>query len=217
VHIFSASSLNTPIASINSGILSALAFSLGGDQYLALAAASPIWQHGGLAVYLPLPPTSATTACGATNTGPYYTNNFSCQGELSVAWSRDGAFIMGGSTTGNALIHYISSEQLYELDNPAEVVAVSWRPVQENLPDGANPKGRFFLLGYMATADTAGVVRVWGNDKKSLVAMRAQQPIRCLAWSPDGNFLAAGSADGIVQVWQAHLSDLMPAWQNVKD
>jgi WD40 repeat protein len=213
VLIFPANSLKSPIASINSGMINNLAFSTDGSQILALASSSDTWKNGGIAIFYPNHNTCSNDDNTPVST-PYYNGNAddnSYPGERSVAWMQGCPFLMGGSATGKVAIIYGEG---YQLDNPAEVVAVSWCPTQENLPAGVDPWQWSVVFGYMATADVAGVVRVWGNNGENLVAMRTQQSILCLAWSPDGKFLAAGCADGTVQVWQAHFSGLTPAWQS---
>jgi WD40 repeat protein len=170
-------------------------------------------QQGGIEVYHAV----NHQQCDPANTGtlgPYYTSSFSYPGEHSVSWMIGGSYLMGGSTTGKVIVSDTLYGKVYELDHSAEVAAVSWCPAKQDLPAGTDPDGWYVVLGYMATADTEGVVRVWGNEHKNLVAMRFQQSVLCLAWSPDGNFLAAGSADGTVQVWQADLSSIPAAWQN---
>jgi|GEM_PF-3957540 len=99
------------------------------------------------------------------------------------------------------------------MDHPAEVVAAALCPTQESLPPGANPDGWYTVIGYIATADAEGTVRVWGNDGK-YIALQSHSPVHQIAWSPDGNFLAAAHSDGTVQVWQAPLSDIPAIWRN---
>jgi WD40 repeat protein len=100
----------------------------------------------------------------------------------------------------------------YAMLHPTAVVAAALCPAKQNLPADAHPDGVYCVIGYIATADRAGVVRIWGNDQKYLTVMQTQQPVQTLVWSPDGNFLAIGTIDGVVRIWQAGLSSLPALW-----
>jgi WD40 repeat protein len=215
VLVFPSASLKTPITSFASGNMSALAFGPEDEHLdLALVTAPPSQK---LVVY------GATLSSTCAQNGPpnatlsYERVNTldlanSDVGELSVPWGPGGSYLLGGSLPGKVVI--TGTWGSYEMDHPAKVVAAALCPAQESLPAGANPDGWYTVIGYIATADAEGVVRVWGNDGKSIVAMQIQQPVLQLAWSPDGNFLAIVHSDGTVQVWQAQLSDLPAIWRD---
>jgi WD40 repeat protein len=84
----------------------------------------------------------------------------------------------------------LANEQIWEM--PGEVNAVAF-----NLSNGALAagSGEGTWLG-------GGVIRIWNADGRRLRTWRTDEPIHCLAISPDGNWLAAGSRDGRVQFWK---------------
>jgi len=133
-------------------------------------------------------------------------------GELSYPWGAGGGYLLAGSSPANVAIS--GTWGSYEMNHPASVVAAALCPARKNLPPGANPDGWYTVIGYIATADAEGTVRVWGNDGQSIIALRAQHPVLQLAWSPDGNFLAVVQSNGTVQIWQAQLSNLPALWRN---
>jgi WD40 repeat protein/tetratricopeptide (TPR) repeat protein len=58
----------------------------------------------------------------------------------------------------------------------------------------------------LATCGTDSTVRLWDLKSKELIISLSPGPnVRTLAFSPDGNRLAAGSWNGIVKVWQLSL------------
>jgi WD40 repeat protein len=100
------------------------------------------------------------------------------------------------------------------MEHPAEVVAAALCPAKQSLPADARPDGWYTVIGYIATADSEGSVRIWGNDHKYLTITQTHQPVLQLAWSPDGTYLAVVTADGDAQVWQPNLSSLPALWRN---
>jgi WD40 repeat protein len=120
--------------------------------------------------------------------------------------------LLGGVLPGKVAIE--GTWGTYEMDHPAEVVAAALCPARPSLPADAHPDGWYTIIGFIATADGEGSVRIWGNDQQYLLALQTHEPVLQLAWSPDGNFLAVVSADGTVRVWQANLSGLPALWRN---
>lgn len=170
--------VNFPLATMDYGVPAALAWSPD-SQLLATAISNNIDDDsGGIAIYQSLGNRLVDTIAGGTVQG---------SGAFAVAWSPDGQYFMGGSTSGTAGIYSIEDgTQEYVIDDPAQVLAVAWAP----------------LLGQQkqATADSAGAVTIWNDGEQQDVVINAKQPIRCVAWSPGGQFIAAGGDDQTVQV-----------------
>ncbi|HJT58056.1 MAG TPA: serine/threonine-protein kinase [Ktedonobacteraceae bacterium] len=126
---------------------------------------------------------------------------------LAVAWSPDGRCIASGGSdgivqvwdvaTGNTLFSYRG--------HSGAVNTIVWQK-------------RSFLssrpLARIASAGDDATVQVWWFDPRKQLREMAQQsrtlvyrghsgPVTSIAWSPDGQFIASGSEDGTVQVWQA--------------
>lgn len=125
-------------------------------------------------------------------------------------WGPGGSYLIGGTPPECMEIKW--DYGTYAMLHPTAVVAAALCPAKQNLPADAHPDGVYCVIGYIATADRAGVVRIWGNDQKYLTVMQTQQPVQTLVWSPDGNFLAIGTIDGVVRIWQAGLSSLPALW-----
>lgn len=215
VNVFPSTSLKAPITSFTAENMSALAFEPQALQPdIALLTPSPFQT---LAIYgAQIPSTCAHN--GPPNTRLSYepvdaaTLVSTDAGELSYPWAAGGGYLLAGTFPARVTIS--GTWGRYTMDHPASVVAAALCPARKNLPPGANPNGWYTVVGYIATADTEGTVRIWGNDGQSLIALRAQHPVQQLAWSPDGNFLAVLQSNGTVQIWQAQLSNLPALWRN---
>ena len=217
VFVFPSTSLKAPITSFDPGNISTLAFD---TQYnsldLALITAAPSKQ---IILYEASIPSVCAQNGPPNPTFSYYMStevdisvpSASDVRELSLPWGSGGSYLLGGNPAKKVGI--TGEWKSYEMDHPAEVVAAALCPTQESLPPGANPDGWYTVIGYIATADAEGTVRVWGNDGK-YIALQSHSPVHQIAWSPDGNFLAAAHSDGTVQVWQAPLSDIPAIWRN---
>lgn len=124
-------------------------------------------------------------------------------GVQAVGWSPDGAYIAAASAgkTGNLQIWDTSAKggdkPSFTASYPASgtINALAWSPLTQ--PDGYS----------LAIGSDDGKVRVI-NEGASLANGQVttytgpKGPLLSLAWSPDGNYLAGGSADTTVQIWQ---------------
>jgi WD40 repeat protein len=213
VQVFPSTALTTPIASLQIGSVSALAFNP--HEYspdLAVVTASPTRK---LVVYAGI---VATTCAGsnATNThlsykeaDPQFSPDTST-GVLTAPWGPGGSYLIGGTPPEQVKITW--DYGTYTMPHPTAVVAAALCPARQDLPADAHPDGTYCVIGYIATADRAGAVRIWGHDQKYLTVMQTQQPVQALVWSPNGRFLAIVTSDGVVRIWQAGLSDLPALW-----
>ena len=215
VVVFPVSSLNTPLASIDAGSIRALAFAP--VELVLDLAFVPADAASQPTVYGAVIPSTCGQNGPANMTLSYEQGNGAAPlpdgvGELSTPWGPGGGFLIGGNLPSK--VAYQGVWGSYEMDHPAEVVAAALCPAKPSLPADARPDGGYTVIGYIATADSEGGVRIWGNDQKYLLALQTHQPVHQLAWSPDGNFLAVVTADGTVQVWKANLSSLPALWRN---
>jgi WD40 repeat protein len=214
VQIFPSTSLNIPLVSINSGPISELAFNPDeeGSFGLAVIATSPTRKlvlYEGIIVNTCAVNDNANAHLSYVRESPdSYAD--SSTGVLDISWGPGGSYMLGGTPPASVEIQWDYGK--YVMQHPAGVVAAALCPAEQNLPAGAQPDGEYCVIGYIATADSAGAVRIWGNAQKYLTVMQTHQPVQSLAWSPDGKFLAIVTTDGIVQVWQAALSNLPALW-----
>lgn len=212
VHVFPATSLKTPLTSFETAAAQTLAFEPGAGHFdLALVTPSPSQQlviYGGT-------PSSTCARDGRPNALLSYEKvdmSAPAAGALAFPWGPGGGYLLAGSLPGDVMIG--GSWGRYEMEHPTNVVAAALCPARASLPADAHPDGWYTVIGYIATADTEGIVRIWGNDGRYIVALQNRQPVLQLAWSPDGSALAAVRSDGTVQLWQAQLSNLPALWRN---
>jgi dipeptidyl aminopeptidase/acylaminoacyl peptidase len=123
----------------------------------------------------------------------------------AVAWSADGTTVASASQGGVARVWRAATGQelhgLYLLDNGVPMNAAAFAPTGTLLAVGGND----------------GKVRLWngitcqqqGNGQFGLQCMDAPQllsvstnGVRTLAWSLDGRFLAVGTLDGVLSIWE---------------
>jgi len=121
----------------------------------------------------------------------------------SVSWSADGQTVASSSQGGAVRVWNAASGQevhAYYLDAPVRMRALAYVPVGTTLAVGGED----------------GIVRLWNaltcqqqaivNGVRQCVDVPqrihvSQMPVRSLAWSPDGKFLAVGSNDGVFTLW----------------
>jgi WD40 repeat protein len=109
---------------------------------------------------------------------------------LSLAFSRDGGILAGGSSEGSVYLWNVGSrKQIRRLvGHVGPVLAVSFAP------DGT-----------LATGGMDHTVRLWnpGVDQEEATLTGHRGWVWSVAFSPDGNLLATGSPDGTVRLWRA--------------
>lgn len=129
----------------------------------------------------------------------YYGNS---SGEVhSLTWSPDGTFLaIGRDDTTVQIWNVARTTNVYTfMSHNASVLAVAWSPNGKRIASG----------------DANGLVLVWdaltGNHVYTYRGhadfypghFTSGQAVDAVAWSPDGQYIASGSNDMTVQVWQA--------------
>lgn len=115
-------------------------------------------------------------------------------GVYACDFARDGRHLASCSHDGSVVvwdIQKLTARRRY-VGHSGPVMAVKF------IPSGTNER--------LATACVDGTVKLW--DKRKAICLfnfdgQFSQAVRSLAWSDDGKFLAAGSEDGLVLVWDA--------------
>jgi WD40 repeat protein len=121
-----------------------------------------------------------------------------------VAFSPDGQRLATSSWDRTARVWEASSgRELFTLARHAGWLrGLDWSPVCQPAPDPEDAP----LCGHqLATASEDGTVRLWnaGPSRELLSFVASSQPVRRLAWSPDGQRLATASNDGRATIWEA--------------
>ncbi len=122
----------------------------------------------------------------------------------SVSWASDGQTVASSSQGGAIRVWNAASGQevhAFYLDAKVPMRVLAFSPVETTLAVGGDD----------------GIVRLWNGQvcQQQMVVNGVQQcvdtpqriqvshtAIRSLAWSPTGKFLAVGSSDGILSLWQ---------------
>jgi WD40 repeat protein len=125
----------------------------------------------------------------------------------SVAWSSDGRYLAGGYSTGlltsrdpNVQIWDATTyESLAAYNHAFSVRAVAWSPDSDILASGDS-------------GAEASSVKLWNVSENRFIADLTGHTslINTLAWSSKGDYLASGSWDNTVRLWEAS------SWQHVK-
>jgi WD40 repeat protein len=119
----------------------------------------------------------------------------------SLAWSPDGVYLaIGRDDTTVQVWDVARTSNVYTyMGHSTDVLTVAWSP------DGKR----------IASGDASGLVLVWdaftGNHVYTYRGhadyypghFTSGQAVDSVAWSPDGKYIASGSADKTVQVWQS--------------
>ncbi len=84
---------------------------------------------------------------------------------------------------------------MHNLHHRKEVFAIKWSP---SGPGSANPN-RDLLL---ATASMDGTARIWGMEIGDLLhTLPHSDAVYCVAFSPNGEYIATGGLDQALHVW----------------
>ena len=156
---------------------------------------------------------------------------------LSLTWCRffdglRGIVEVWERTTKQLVTKYTMSESdAYYQDS---VSSVSWSPDSTRIasshgkfivwsPDGKYIASRHkveihdamtggFLADYEPTDKYKFSTQVWETRTgSSRIICEGKSPVESAAWSPDGNYIAAGHDDGIVRVWDIATDRVIPA------
>jgi WD40 repeat protein len=121
-----------------------------------------------------------------------------------VAFSPDGQRLATSSWDRTAKVWEASSgRELFTLARHAGWLrGLDWSPACQPAPD---PDSALLCGQQLATASEDGTVRLWnaGPSRELLSFVASSQPVRRLAWSPNGLRLATAGEDGQAAIWEA--------------
>ena len=115
----------------------------------------------------------------------------------SVSWSPDGRELASGCVDNLARVWNARSGELEQAfrAQPTVVSAVAWRPGTQRLATASSHDVTVNLYDLTVS-------------NKIPIAMRGHiSPALCLAWSPDGSWLASGDDSGDVKIWNPDADD----------
>jgi serine/threonine protein kinase/Tol biopolymer transport system component len=118
---------------------------------------------------------------------------------LSLAWSPDGTRIVAGSLEKGVLIlQAATGETLQVLERFIPVPVLAW-----------SPDGSRIAIG----SDYGQVVICDASDGQQLLTYAGHAgPVYCLAWAPNGQWIASGGHDN-VQIWEADSGRWLQSWR----
>ncbi|MBV9257048.1 MAG: serine/threonine protein kinase [Ktedonobacteraceae bacterium] len=125
----------------------------------------------------------------------------------AVGWLFDGSYVAAasGGKTGEVQVWSVQAKGgdqpalTFSKSSAGAINALAWVPAGQPAP-------------YLAIASDDGNIRVIANATSSIkdgitaTYGSYQGPVLSLAWSPDGNYLAGGSADKTVRIWPTNLN-----------
>lgn len=127
----------------------------------------------------------------------------------SIAWSPNGACIASSSDNGPVQIRESATGTVLTSyrDHTSTVQAVAWSPVAREQEERGNTS--------IASASLDGSIHIWnaatGQQRLKLILHRIPSldpRTITIAWSPDGQFIAAGSNNEQVKIWNAETGQL---------
>lgn len=113
-------------------------------------------------------------------------------GVTSTAFSRDGQFVLTGSWDNTARLWDVTTGRSVKtfVGHPSNVSAVTF-----------SRDGRFILTGSSGSSDDSA--RLWDARTGKQVRRFSGHGVLSVAFSQDGQFVAAGRLDNIVRIWEA--------------
>jgi WD40 repeat protein len=107
---------------------------------------------------------------------------------LALAFSPDGKLLASGDGSGTVRISNVQTGESYSLKgHTKDVYGVAFSATGQQV----------------ASASLDGTVRIWdlGSRKGRALDGKVPEGYRCVAWSPDGRWIAAGGFDKTLHVW----------------
>jgi len=131
----------------------------------------------------------------------------------AVTWSADGTTVASASQGGVVRVwHAASGQELHGLflDNAVAMYAAAFAPTGMLLAVGGNDGKVRLWNGLMCQQQGNGQFGLQCMDTPQRLSASTNNAVRALTWSPDGRFLAVGTLDGILSVWDVTAKQQKP-------
>lgn len=103
---------------------------------------------------------------------------------VSIAVSSDGKRFASGDAEGTVIIWKCNGEGLVKYSHSSAVRALSFNPMSNQLSSASMSE-----------------IGVWSFDQRAVDKIKTDSAILCIAWSPCGEWLVAGSVDGSLKAY----------------
>lgn len=135
-----------------------------------------------------------------------------CSHFYSVAWSRDGKYIAGGTNDRIIVVIHVKARHVEHvfLENTGQSFGTISFVTDSHPMTGIHAVTFSPDRDFLAAGSSEGYVPIWNMLTVTLFArLQHGSQINALAWSPNGQYLASGADDGKLKIWDVQSQHLL--------